>query len=82
VLITSRKLRHYFQAHKISVVSPYPLGAMLHNPNATGYIAKCAVELVEFELDFILHHAVQAKCSLILWRLDAATMPPKGPGRR
>lgn len=26
ILITSRKLGHYFQAHKIWVVSTYPLG--------------------------------------------------------
>jgi hypothetical protein len=48
VLIASRKLRNYFQAHKISVVSSYPLRVVLHNPNATGNIAKWAVELVEF----------------------------------
>jgi hypothetical protein len=46
VLIPSRKLRHYFQAHKISVVTSYPLKDMLHNPNATGNIAKWAVELL------------------------------------
>jgi hypothetical protein len=40
VLIASRKLRHYFQAHKISVVTSYPLGVVLHNPNATGNITK------------------------------------------
>jgi hypothetical protein len=39
VLIASRKLRHYFQAHRISVVSLYPLRVVLHNPNATGNIA-------------------------------------------
>jgi hypothetical protein len=58
VLIASRKLRHYFQAHKISVVTSYPLRAVLRNPNATGNIAKWAKELAEFELDFVLHHAV------------------------
>jgi hypothetical protein len=52
VLITSRKLRHYFQAHRISVVSSYPLRAVLHNPNATGNIAKWVAELAEFKLDF------------------------------
>ena len=31
VLIASRKLRHYFQAHKISVVTTYPLGPILQN---------------------------------------------------
>jgi hypothetical protein len=40
VLIASKKLRHHFQAHKISVVTSYPLRAVLHNPNATGNIAK------------------------------------------
>jgi hypothetical protein len=40
VLIASRKLRHYFQAHKISVVSSYPLRVVLHNPNVTSNIAK------------------------------------------
>jgi hypothetical protein len=40
VLIGSRKLHHYFQAHKISMVSSYPLRVVLHNPNATGNIAK------------------------------------------
>jgi hypothetical protein len=32
VLIVSRKPRYYFQAHKISVVTSYPLKAVLHNP--------------------------------------------------
>jgi hypothetical protein len=60
VLIASRKLRHYFQAHKMSVVTSYPLKAMLHNPNATGNIAKWVAELAEFELDFLLRHAVKS----------------------
>jgi hypothetical protein len=42
VLIAYRKLRHYFQAHRISVVSSYALRAVLHNPNVTGNIAKWA----------------------------------------
>jgi hypothetical protein len=61
ILIASRKLRHYFQAHKISVVTSYPLKDMLHNPNATRNIAKWAVELAEFELDFLPCHAVKSE---------------------
>jgi hypothetical protein len=60
VLITSRKLRHYFQAHRISVVSSYPLRAVLHNPNATGNITKWAAKLAEFELDFSSHHVIKS----------------------
>ena len=45
ILIASRKLRHYFQAHRVVVVTSYPLRAILHNSNATGNIAKWAAEL-------------------------------------
>jgi hypothetical protein len=61
VLIASRKLCHYFQAHKILVVTSYPLWAVLHNPNATGNIAKWAVELAEFELDFVACLAIKSQ---------------------
>jgi hypothetical protein len=44
-LLTSRKLRHYFQEHKITMVTDYPLGEILHNMDATGRISKWAVEL-------------------------------------
>jgi hypothetical protein len=35
VLITSRKLRHYFQEYSIFVVTDYPLGDILRNQDAT-----------------------------------------------
>jgi hypothetical protein len=61
VLIASRKLWHYFQAHKVSVVTSYPLKAVLHNPNATANIAKWTAELAEFELDILPRHAVKSQ---------------------
>jgi ribonuclease HI len=61
VFITSRKLRHYFQAHWMSVVSSYPQSVVLYNPNAIGNIAKWAVELAEFELDFASDHAIKSQ---------------------
>jgi hypothetical protein len=61
VLNASRKLCHYFQAHKISVVTSYPLKVVLHNPNATGNIANWVVELAEFQLDYLSHHAIKNK---------------------
>src|SRR5438876_7652485 len=36
VLITSRKLVHYFQSHLISVVTSFPIGEILYNQDATG----------------------------------------------
>jgi hypothetical protein len=61
VLIASRKMCHYFQAHKISVVTSYPMKTMLHNPNETRNIAKWAAELAEFGLDFIPCHAIKSQ---------------------
>jgi hypothetical protein len=60
VLIASRKLRHYFQAHRISMVTSYLLRAILRKPNATGNIAKWAAELAEFELNFVPRHAIKS----------------------
>jgi hypothetical protein len=78
VLVASRKLCHDFQAHKISVVSSYPLRVVLHNPNATSNIAKWAAKLVEFEPDFIAHHAVKSQV-LANFVVDW-TPPPCHPG--
>jgi hypothetical protein len=52
VLITSQKLRHYFQEYSITVVTDYPLGDILQNQDATGRISKWAVELGALNIDF------------------------------
>jgi hypothetical protein len=75
VLIASRKPHHYFQAHKISVVSSYPLMAVLHNPNVTISITKWATELAEFELDFVSRHAIKSQVLanfIVDWMLPAS----------
>jgi hypothetical protein len=61
ILIASRKLHHYFQAHKIVGVTSYPLRAILCNSNAMGNIAKWAAELAGFQLDFQPHHAIKSQ---------------------
>jgi hypothetical protein len=45
LLITSRKLRHYFQDHKIVVPSSFPLGEIIPNRDANCRIIKWSVEL-------------------------------------
>jgi hypothetical protein len=42
ILMTKRKLRHYFDVHPIK----YPLGEVIQNPKAEGRIAKWALELM------------------------------------
>jgi hypothetical protein len=78
VLVVSSKLCHYFQAHRVMVVTSFPLRAILHNSNATGNIAKWASELAEFQLDFQPRHAVKSQVLadfIVEW-----TPPPSTPG--
>ncbi|XP_057811428.1 uncharacterized protein LOC131025645 [Salvia miltiorrhiza] len=49
---TARKLRPYFQCHSISVVTTYPLKAILHKPELSGRLTKWAVELSEYDITF------------------------------
>jgi hypothetical protein len=40
VLLTARKLRHYFDDHKVIVVTRFPIGDILHNKEAVGRTTK------------------------------------------
>jgi ribonuclease HI len=61
LLITSRKLRHYFQAHKIVVPSSFPLGEIIRNCDANGRIVKWSVEHGEFEIEFCPRQAIKSQ---------------------
>jgi hypothetical protein len=52
ILITSRKLRHYFDAYNILVVSDFPLEDILHNRDATERISMWDMELGALTLNF------------------------------
>jgi hypothetical protein len=52
ILVISRKLRQYFQLHKIKVVSSFPLGEIIRSRNTVGRIVKRSAELGEFDLEF------------------------------
>jgi hypothetical protein len=41
ILITSRKLRHYFDEYKITVITDFSLADILNNHDATGRISNC-----------------------------------------
>jgi hypothetical protein len=40
VVLARRKLHHYFEAHPVTVVSSFPLGEIIRNPDAAGGITK------------------------------------------
>src|SRR6266511_4351753 len=61
ILVASRKLRHYFQAHTIRVVTSYPLERILQNREATGRVAMWAVELGAFDIQFVSAQAIKSQ---------------------
>jgi hypothetical protein len=52
VLLTARKLRHYFDDHKVIVVTGFSIGDILHNKEAIGRITKWACELGAHDIEF------------------------------
>jgi hypothetical protein len=52
VLLTTRKLQHYFDDHKVIVVIRFPIGDILHNKEAIWRIAKWACELGAHDIEF------------------------------
>jgi hypothetical protein len=59
LLIMSRKLHHYFQAHKNVVPSSFPLGEIIRDRDTKGRIVKWSVELGEFEIEFFPKKAIK-----------------------
>jgi hypothetical protein len=61
-LITSaRRLRPYFQAHAIRVLTEYPLKKILQKPDLSGRLVNWAVELGEFDLEFYPRTTIKAQ---------------------
>jgi hypothetical protein len=52
VLLTAHKLHHYFDDHKVIVVTGFPIGDILHNKEVIGRIAKWACELGAHDIEF------------------------------
>ena len=52
VVMSARKLRHYFEGHRIIVVTNQPLHDLFHNREASDRISKWASELSEYVVDF------------------------------
>ncbi|XP_024024509.1 uncharacterized protein LOC112092474 [Morus notabilis] len=52
LVITSRKLCHYFQAHSIQGLTNHPLRQVLQKPDASGRLLKWSIELSQFNIDY------------------------------
>jgi hypothetical protein len=82
VLITLRKLRHYFQEYSITVVTDYPLGDILRNQDATERISKWEVELGTLNIDFKPRTAMKSQALVDFmaeWRENQLPTPIERP---
>ncbi|XP_060967074.1 uncharacterized protein LOC133035241 [Cannabis sativa] len=70
LVISSRKLRPYFQAHSIEVLTNYPLRQVLAKPEASGRLLKWSVELSQFD--------ISTEVALVEEKIDTAVLNGEG----
>ena len=61
VVLAARKLRHYFEAHPITVRSSYPLRCVLSNAHAPSRVAEWSVELSHYDINFDNNKTIKGK---------------------
>jgi hypothetical protein len=61
VVLVRRKLRQYFEAHPVTVVSSFLLGEIIRNSDAAGRIAKWSVELMSETLAYAPRKAIKSQ---------------------
>jgi hypothetical protein len=60
-LMVTRKLKHYFLAHTVRVVSDRPLARVLQSKEATGQIAQWVMEIGQYNIEFIPRRAIKSQ---------------------
>ena len=61
LIMASRKLRHYFQAHVIIVMTDHPLKKAMNKLEAAGQLIQWAIELSEFDIRYQPRNAIKAQ---------------------
>jgi ribonuclease HI len=79
VVLARRKLRHYFEAHPVKVVSSFPLGEIIWNPDAAGRIAKWSVELMGETLAYAPRKSIKSQilADFVAEWTDTQLLPPQ-----
>ena len=52
LIVSARKLRPYFQANPIIILTNCPLRKILQKPEVSGWLTKWAIELGEFDIEY------------------------------
>jgi hypothetical protein len=59
--MTTRKLKYYFLAHTVRVVSDRLLARVLQSREATGWIAQWAVEIGQYDVEFAPRRVIKSQ---------------------
>jgi hypothetical protein len=59
--MVARKLRHYFEGHRIRVITNQPLNDLFANKEACTRIIKWGAELLEYTVDFERRSAIKSQ---------------------
>ena len=61
LVIATRKLKPYFQAHTVVVLTDKPIWRAMNNPKAARRIALWVIELSEFDIQYRPHTAIKGQ---------------------
>jgi hypothetical protein len=78
VVMAAKKLRHYFEGHRIRVITNQPLNDLFTNKEASTQIIKWGAELSEYTVDFERRSTIKSQVLadfVIDW-----TLPTHNPG--
>ena len=59
--MATQKLLHYFTDHEVMVVTSYPLGDIVRNCDAAGWISKWALKLMGHDIRYIPCTAIKSQ---------------------
>ena len=82
LVVAARKLRPYFQAYTIIVLTNHPLRKAMSKPDAAGRLIQWAIELSEFDIEYRLRQAIKAQAltDFIAEFTTAREEPPQDKG--
>ena len=70
-VVASRKLRPYFHARSIEVLTNYLLHQVLQKPEASGKLLKWTIELGQFDMNFFPRMAIKGQVLTEFTYVDA-----------
>ena len=61
LVTTARRLRPYFQAHTIEILTEHPMKKILHKPETSERLVTCAIKLSEFDIRYKLRTVIKGQ---------------------